>query len=166
MEFTTLMELKSLTQRIKCVGAESGCLSMLRECLVLCSILLGVPFIVPRQLGSRWRSIWKAILAFCRVVPRTLRCTPRQPPFMSGARSPSISGASDRCSSEPVGAPNTVRCTSDSLVCPYDRWSKTRVTCRLRSRPLAASAVGSPDSPVNFSHVAFFISRDRRVRRR
>jgi hypothetical protein len=46
------MELKSLTQRIKCVGAESGCLSMLKECLVSCSMRLGVPFIAPRQLGA------------------------------------------------------------------------------------------------------------------
>jgi hypothetical protein len=46
------MELKSLTQRIKCVEAESGCLSMLRECLVFCSMRLGVPFIAPRQPGA------------------------------------------------------------------------------------------------------------------
>jgi hypothetical protein len=46
------MELKSLTQRSKCVGAESGCLSMLRECLVVFSMRLGIPFIVPRQLGA------------------------------------------------------------------------------------------------------------------
>jgi hypothetical protein len=46
------MELKSLTQRIKCVGAESGCLSMLRECLVFSSMRLGVSFIAPRQLGA------------------------------------------------------------------------------------------------------------------
>jgi hypothetical protein len=46
------MELKSLTQRIKCVGAESGCLSMLREYLDSCSMRLGVPFIAPRQLGA------------------------------------------------------------------------------------------------------------------
>jgi hypothetical protein len=46
------MELKSLTQRIKCVGAEFGCLSMLRECLVCSSMRLGVPFIAPRQLGA------------------------------------------------------------------------------------------------------------------
>jgi hypothetical protein len=50
-EFTARMELKSLTQLSKCVGAESGCLSMLRECLVFCSMRLGVPFIAPRQLG-------------------------------------------------------------------------------------------------------------------
>jgi hypothetical protein len=123
------------------------------------------PFYSPKAARSRGRSIWKAFLAFCRVVHRTVRCTTRQPLFMSGARSPSISGASDRCSSGPVGAPDTVRCTPDSPVCPTDRWSETHVARRLRSRPLAASAVGSPDSPVNFSHVTFFIFRDRRVRR-
>jgi hypothetical protein len=51
-EFTARMELKSLTQRIKCVEEESGSLRMLCECLVFCSMRLGVPFIAPRQLGT------------------------------------------------------------------------------------------------------------------
>jgi hypothetical protein len=51
-EFTTQTELKSQTQRIKCVEAKSGSLRMLSECLVLCSMRLGVPFIAPRQLGA------------------------------------------------------------------------------------------------------------------
>jgi hypothetical protein len=46
------MELNSLTQRIKCVGVESGCLRMFRECLVYSSMRLGVSFIAPRQLGA------------------------------------------------------------------------------------------------------------------
>jgi hypothetical protein len=123
------------------------------------------PFYSSKAARSRLRSIWKAFLAFCRVVHRTVRCTTGQPLFMSGARSPSILVAADRCSSGPFGAPDTVRCTPDSPVCPTDRWSEIRVARRLCSRPLTANAVGSPDSPVNFSHVAFFISRDRRVRR-
>jgi hypothetical protein len=106
------------------------------------------PFYNPKAARSCWRSIWKAFLAFCRVVHQTVRCTTGQPLFISGARSPSISSAADRCSSRPVGAP-------DSPVCPTDRWSETRVARRLHSRPLAASAVGSPDSPMIFSHVAF-----------
>jgi hypothetical protein len=73
------MELKSLTQRIKCVGAESGCLSMLKECLVFSSMRLGIPFIAPMQLGAVGDQSWKANLAFCRVVHRTVtvavRCT-------------------------------------------------------------------------------------------
>jgi hypothetical protein len=51
-EFTTRTELKSLTQSIKCVEAESGSLRILRECLVFCSMRLGVPFIAPRELGA------------------------------------------------------------------------------------------------------------------
>jgi hypothetical protein len=46
------MELKLLTQRIKCVGAESGCFRILKECLGDSSMRLGVPFIAPRQLGA------------------------------------------------------------------------------------------------------------------
>jgi hypothetical protein len=51
-EFATQTELKSLTQSIKCVEAESGSLRILREGLVFCSMRLGVPFIAPRQLGA------------------------------------------------------------------------------------------------------------------
>jgi hypothetical protein len=126
-EFATQMELKSLTLRIKCVEAESISLRMFLERLVSCSMRLGGPFYSPKAARSRWRSIWKAILAFYRVVHRTVRCTTRQPQFMSGARSPSISGASDHCSSGPVGAPDTVRCIPDSPVHPADRWSWPRV---------------------------------------
>jgi hypothetical protein len=46
------MELKSLTQRVKCVGAESGCFRILRECLGDSFMSLGVPFIAPRHLGA------------------------------------------------------------------------------------------------------------------
>jgi hypothetical protein len=51
-KFSTRMELKSLTQQSKCVGAESGCLRMLSECLCSSSMRLGVSFIAPRQLGA------------------------------------------------------------------------------------------------------------------
>jgi hypothetical protein len=61
-EFTTQTELKSLTQSIKCVEAESGSLIMLRECLVYCSMRLGVPFIAPRQLGAVGHQFGRQIL--------------------------------------------------------------------------------------------------------
>jgi hypothetical protein len=116
------------------------------------SVLLHAPrglFYSHKAARSRWRLTWKAIPAFCRVVHRTVRCTTGQPLFMSGARSPSISGASERCSSGLVGAPDTVQCTPDSPVHPADRWSWPRVARWSRGRPLAASAVGSPDSLVH-----------------
>jgi hypothetical protein len=71
---------------------------------------------------SRWRSTWKANLAFCRVVHQTVRCTTRHEQYLSGAGFPSISGTADRWSFGAVGAPNTVRCTPDSPVWPSDRW--------------------------------------------
>jgi hypothetical protein len=46
------MELKSLSQRIKCVKLESWRLRMFLECLAYSSMRLGVPFIAPRQLGA------------------------------------------------------------------------------------------------------------------
>jgi hypothetical protein len=47
-EFATLMELKSLTQRIKSVESKSGRLRMFLVSLVCSSMRLGVPFIAPR----------------------------------------------------------------------------------------------------------------------
>jgi hypothetical protein len=92
-------------------------------------------------------------------VHRTVRCTIGQPLFMSGVRSPSMSGASERWSSGLVGAP-------DSPVCPADRCCGPHVARGLRSRPLAASAFGSPDSLVNFSRTPWPFSREHPVHHR
>jgi hypothetical protein len=51
-EFTAQQVLKSQTQWIRCVFAESRCLKMFNGGLVSCSMRLGVPFISPRQLGA------------------------------------------------------------------------------------------------------------------
>jgi hypothetical protein len=51
-EFTTKMELKSLSQRIKCAKLESRSLRMFLECLDISYMRLRVPFIAPRQLGA------------------------------------------------------------------------------------------------------------------
>jgi hypothetical protein len=97
------MELKSLSQRIKCAKLESWRLRMFLECLGASSMRLGVPFIAPRQLGAVGGQQG-------RLAHRTVWYTTGQPLFMSGARSPSYSGADDRCRFVAVGAPNTVWC--------------------------------------------------------
>jgi hypothetical protein len=96
------------------------------------------PFYSPKAARSHWRSIWKAILAFWRVVHRTVRCTTRQPLFMSGVWSPYKSGTADRCSSGLVGTPDTVRCHQPTVGAghvsrvdrAYDRWSLTLLAHR------------------------------------
>jgi hypothetical protein len=41
-----------LSQGIKCTRMKSWCLEMIKECLCISSMRLGVPFIAPRQLGA------------------------------------------------------------------------------------------------------------------
>jgi hypothetical protein len=139
-----------------CVKVRTRSLGMLRVCLFLLHAPRG-PFYSPKAARSRWRPTRKAILAFCRVAHRTVRCTTGQPLFMSGARSPSYSGVDDRCRVMAVGAPDTVRCTPDSLVplptvgaghaspadCAADRCAG--------GRWLTGQSGALPDSPVNYS---------------
>jgi hypothetical protein len=134
-EFTTRTELKSLTRSIKCAEMECGSIRLLSECF---RGFLHAPrglFYSPKAARSRWRPTRKAILALCGVAHRTVRCTTGQPLFMSGAWSPSYSGAADRCNSGLVGAP-LVRATRRPRI--------VRLT-------VALAAVGSSDSPVNYS---------------
>ena len=51
-EFSTQMELKSLSQKIKCAKLESWSLRMFLVSLGVSSMRLGVPFITPRHLGA------------------------------------------------------------------------------------------------------------------
>jgi hypothetical protein len=69
---------------------------------------------------------------------------------MSGARSPSYSGADDHCKFVAVGAPDTVRCTPDSLV-PLPTIGAGHASPADCKPTVALATVGSPDSPVNYS---------------
>jgi hypothetical protein len=145
-ECTTRMEPKSLAQWSKCAGAKSGCFRILRECLVLSSMRLGVPFIAPRQLGAVEDQHGRPSLPYVEWRTGQSDAPPDRSYRLSGARSPSKFGISDRCSSGLIGAPDTVRCTPDSPVhqltvgavhvshedCAADRW---------RWRPLAHQTV-------------------------
>jgi hypothetical protein len=136
------MELKSLTRRIKCVGAESRCLSMLREYLGACSIRLGVPFISPRQLGAVGEQHGRLSLPSIEWRTGQSGAPPDNHYSMFGVRFPSKSGTVDHCSSEPVGTPDTVRCTQPTV---------GAATCRalIARTTVGAGAVVSPDSPVH-----------------
>jgi hypothetical protein len=123
------MELKSLSQRIKCAKLESWRLRMFLISLVSSSMRLGVPFIAPRQLGAVGDQQGRPSLP-------SVEWRTRQSLYTVRCRSPSFSGTGDHCSTGPVGAPDTVRCTPDSPVPPADRWRGPRVARRLHGRPL------------------------------
>jgi hypothetical protein len=61
-KFTIRIELKSLTKSIKCAEMECGRLRMLKVCLGISSMRLGVPFIAPRQLGAVGGIVGRQIL--------------------------------------------------------------------------------------------------------
>jgi hypothetical protein len=88
---------------------------------------LGVPFIASRQLGAVGDQHGRLSLPSVEWRTGQSGAPPDSHCSMSGARFPSKSGTVDRCSSEPVGAPDT----PDSPVHPADRWTShvSRVDC-------------------------------------
>jgi hypothetical protein len=91
------------------------------------------PFYSPKAGRSRWRSTWKAILAFCRVVHRTatLAC-PVPISFLFWHRRPLQLWASWRTGHCPVPAADRWSCHASRADCAADRW---------RRRPLAHRTV-------------------------
>jgi hypothetical protein len=81
---------------------------MLSECLDSSSMRLGVPFIAPRQLGAVGDNLGRPSLPSVKWRTGQSGAPPDSYYSMSGARFPSKSGTDDRCSSGPVGAPDTV----------------------------------------------------------
>jgi hypothetical protein len=165
-EFTTQMELKSLSQRIECVKLESWSLRMLSECLGFSSMRLGVPFIAPRQLGAVEDNLGRLIL------PSVVWCTRQSgaPPdshcscsvrdcLLKKARSTvaasgpmahrTLSGAHRivRCPLPTVGAGHVspADCMADR--CAGDRW-------------LTGQSGAPLDSPVNYSRTPPIFSRE------
>jgi hypothetical protein len=143
-EFTARTKLKSLTRSIKCVETECGDLELLSECLGVSSMRLGVPFIAPRQLGAVGDQQRRQIL-----------------PSVGWRTGQSGAQPDNHCSCPvrdflPFLAQPTVATPS---------WLAHRTLSGAPSRPLARAtrrpriarptvtlaAVGSPDSPVNYS---------------
>jgi hypothetical protein len=128
-EFTTQKNAPISRMMNDYVKVRTRSLGMLRVCFGSSSMRLGVPFIAPRQVGAVGGQQGRPKLP-------SIGWRTGQPLFMSGARSPSYSGADDRCRFVAVGAPDTFRCTPDSPVPPADRWRGPRVARGLRGRPL------------------------------
>jgi hypothetical protein len=107
------------------------------------------PFYNSKTARSRWRSTWKAILAFCRVVHRTatvaVRCAISFLFWRSRPLDLWIYWYTEPCPVHIEQSGATIRPLGTPRVA---RWS-----CR---RPLAAGAVDSPDGPVILTHDIFF----------
>jgi hypothetical protein len=130
---------------------------MLRECLGVCSMRLGVPFIAPRQLGAVGDQHGRLSLPFVEWRTEQSGAPPDIHCSMSGARFPSKSGTVDHCSSEPVGAPDIVQCTQPTVGAATCRALTVQTNIGADNRWLTKQSGAPPDSPVNYSHVALLL---------
>jgi hypothetical protein len=148
------MELKLLTQRIKCVGAESGCFRTIRECLVDSSMRLVVPFIAPRQLGAVEDNLGRLIL------PSVVWCTGQSgAPPDSHCSCPMRDCLANKAQSTVAAsgptAHRTVRCPQPTIGAGHASPVDCAVDHCAGDRWLTRQSGAPPDSPVNYSMSAF-----------
>jgi hypothetical protein len=139
---------------------------VLKECLGISSMRLGVPFIAPRQLGAVENKSGRPSLP--SVVGRTGQSGAHR--TVSGARFLSLNGAADRCRPLQIwrtgqsGAHRTVRCLLPTVGQTTCRAQILRPTVGSADRRLTGHVRCTPDSPVNFSRTPSANSRERRLR--
>jgi hypothetical protein len=141
-----------LSQRIKCARMKSWCLEMIKECLCVSSMRLGVPFIAPRQLGAVESNPGRQFLPSFGWRTGQSGVPPDRHCSMSGADcfpklvQPTVEDLEPLAHRTLSGAHRTIRCTPHSPVPPSDRWLgyASRVDCaadRWRGRSLAHRTV-------------------------
>jgi hypothetical protein len=154
------MELKLLTQRIKCVGAESGCFRILRECLGDSSMHLGAPFRAPRQLGVVGGQLGRPNLpsvGWCTgqsSAPPDSHCSCPMRDLLPFLAQPTV-GPRDRLAHQTLsGAHRTVRCAQPTVAAGHTSHADCAGDRCAGDRWLTGQFGAPPDSPVNYSHVA------------
>jgi hypothetical protein len=102
----------------------------------------------------------KAILAFCSLAHRTVRCTTGHCPvwisFLLWRSQPLALWSRWRTGHCPVH--------TGQFGAPFRPLARPHVSRGSRGRPLARPTVGSPDSPVNYSRTPLITSREQQVR--
>jgi hypothetical protein len=156
-KFTTRTELKSLRKSIKCAETECGRFRMLKVCLGISSMRLGVPFIAPRQLGAVRTQQGRQFLPSVGWRTGQFGAPPDSHCRQSGAdllpflAQPTVGSSGWLAHRTLSGAP------SRPLA-----WATRRA--RIAWPTVALAAVGSPDSPVHHQTVRWIIAvRCRRI---
>jgi hypothetical protein len=127
---------------------------MIKECLYISSMRLGVPFIAPRQLGAVGGNQGRQFLPSVGWRTGQFGAPPDIPCSLSGADSlpnlaqPTVEDLEPLVHRTLSGAHRTVRCPHQT------------VGSAMRHARIARPTVGSPDSPVNFSRTPPTNSRE------
>jgi hypothetical protein len=161
-EFLTQEELKLLSQRIKCARMKSWCLEMIKECLYVSSMRLGIRFIAPRQLGAVGGNLGRQFLSsvgWCTVqsdVPPDRHCSVSGADCFPKLAQPTIEDL------EPL-AHRTVRCPIQVVGSATHHAWIAWPTVGTADRWITGQSDAPPDSPVNFSRTPPTNSRERSV---
>jgi hypothetical protein len=132
-----------LSQRIKCNRIKSWCLEMIKECLCISSMRLGVPFIASRQLEAVGGNQGRQFLPSVGWRTGQFGVPPDKHYSVSGAdclpnlAQPTVEDLESLAHRTLSGAHQTVRCPHQT------------VGSATRHAWIARSTVGSPDSPVH-----------------
>jgi hypothetical protein len=150
-KFTTRTELKSLTKSIECAETECVRLRMLKVCLGVSSMRLGVPFIASRKLGVVGGNFGRLILpsVWWRTgqsgAPSDSHCSCPVHDLLPFLAHPTVADFWQLARWTLSGAP------CRPLARPH-------VAQRLRGRPLEQSTVDSPDSLVHHRTVRWVLA--------
>jgi hypothetical protein len=153
------------------VGAESGCFRILRECLGDSSMRLGVPFIAPRQLGVVEDNLGRPNLpsvGWCTGqsgAPPDIHCSCPVRDRLPFLAHPTV-GPRHRLAHRILsGAHRTIWCAQSTVAASHASPADCAAGRCAGDRWLTGQSGAPPDSPVNYSHVVFSVSREQRVRR-
>jgi hypothetical protein len=139
--------------------------------LVCCSMRLGVPFIAPRQLGAvgyeHGRILWPSAEGRTGQsgAPLDKSCSCPVRDLLPYRAHPTVEPAVPLAHRTQSGAHWTVWCPQSTVGSAMCHAQISLPTVGRERRWLTRQSDAPPDSPVNYSHVAFFFSQERRLTR-
>jgi hypothetical protein len=156
-EFSTQMLLKSLSQRIECARMESLCLEMIKECLDISSMRLGVPFIAPRQLGAVGGILGRQFLPSIgwrtgqSGAPPDIQCSLSGADLLPFLVQPTVGSSGWLAHQTLSGAHRTVRCPEPTVGVGHTSRADCVADRCAGGRWLTGQSGAPPNSPVNYS---------------
>jgi hypothetical protein len=156
-EFTTRIELKSLTNSIKCAKTECGRLRMFKVCLGGSFMRLGVPFIAPRQLGAVGDMLGRPKLPSVgwrtgqSGAPPDIHCSCLVRDLLPNLTQPTVAALSPLAHRTLSGAQRIVWCPLPTVGAGHASPTDLAADRCAGGRWLTGQSGAPPDSPVNYS---------------
>jgi hypothetical protein len=156
-KFTTRTELKSLRKSIKCVEMECGRFRMLKVCLGVSSMCLGVPFIAPRQLGAVGGILGRQFLPSVgwrtgqSGAPPDIHCSLSGADLLPKMAQPTVAELRQLAHRTLSGAHQTVRCPLPTVEAGHASPADSAADRCAGGRWFTGQSGAPPNSPVNYN---------------